>query len=116
MALSRIFIDVDTDEQRVPQAISWSATDTTITDPQKAKAMLIAFWDAAEKTALRIDLWTKDMMVDEMADFFYQTLMTMADTYGRATNYRDQVEDMKKFAHSFYEKFREKQLQTNKAG
>jgi hypothetical protein len=32
-----------------------------------------------EKAALRIDLWTKDMMVDEMADFFYQTLMTMAE-------------------------------------
>ena len=39
---------------------------------QKAKAMCIAFWDGADKTALRIDLWTKDMMVDEMADFYYQ--------------------------------------------
>ena len=116
MALSRIFIDVETDEQRVPQAISWSATDTTIAEAQKAKAMMVSFWDAAEKTALRIDLWTKEMMVDEMADFFYQTMMTMADTYGRATNYKDQVEDIKKFAHSFYEKFREKQMKDNKAG
>ena len=55
------------------------------------------------------------MMVDEMADFFYQTLMTMADTYGRATQYADQVEEMKGFAKSFYAKFREKQLQQNKA-
>ena len=38
-----------------------------------------------------------------------------ADTYGRATRYADQVEEMKTFAKGFYEKFREKQLKENKA-
>ena len=115
MALSSIIIDVNTDENRVPDAISWKATDTGMEDAQKAKAMMLSFWDGAEKTALRIDLWTKDMMVDEMADFFYQTMMTMADTYGRATNHKEMVEEMKKFAQDFYQKFREKQLKENKA-
>lgn len=115
MALSSIIIDVNTDENRIPDAIVWNATDTTIENAQKAKAMMLAFWDGAEKTALRIDLWTKDMMVDEMADFFYQTMMTMADTYGRATNHADMVEEMKKFAKDFYQKFRDKQLKENKA-
>lgn len=105
-----------TDQNRIPDSIAWSASDTSAGDAQKAKAMMIAFWDGAEKTALRIDLWTREMMVDEMADFFYQTLMTMADTYGRATRYQDQVEEMKQFAKGFYEKFREKQLRENKAG
>jgi hypothetical protein len=50
-----------------------------------------------------------------MADFFYQTLMTMADTYGRATQYNDQVDEMKQFARNFYTRFRERQLQENKA-
>lgn len=109
-------IDVQTDENRVPDQIQWSATDTSADQAQKAKAMMISFWDGAEKAALRIDLWTKDMMVDEMADFFYQTLMTMADTYGRATQYHDQVEEMKAFAKNFYEQFRAKQLKENKAG
>mgnify|MGYP003503195955 FL=1 len=76
---------------------------------------MLSFWDGAEKTALRIDLWTKDMMVDEMADFFFQTMMTMADTYGRATNHNEMVGEMKKFAQDFYQKFREKQLKENKA-
>ena len=115
MSQSSIIIDVHTDENRVPDGISWKATDTGVEDPQKAKAMMLSFWDGAEKTALRIDLWTKDMMVDEMADFFYQTMMTMADTYGRATKYTDQVEEMKKFAHNFYDKFKAKQLKENKA-
>jgi hypothetical protein len=55
------------------------------------------------------------MMVDEMADFFYQTLMTMADTYGRATQHNEEVEEMKQFARQFYTRFREKQLKENKA-
>ncbi|MBL7729982.1 MAG: gliding motility protein GldC [Chitinophagaceae bacterium] len=115
MQKSTITIDVTMDEKRVPSAIEWSATDTSATSAQPAKAMMISFWDGAEKAALRIDLWTKDMMVDEMADFFYQTMMTMADTYGRATHYADQVEEMKTFAKGFYERFREKQLKDNKA-
>ncbi|MEO5563288.1 MAG: gliding motility protein GldC [Chitinophagaceae bacterium] len=115
MGLSSIIIDVHTDESKVPDLISWSATDTTIENAQKAKAMMLAFWDGAEKTAMRIDLWTKEMMVDEMADFFYQTMMTMADTYGRATNDKEMVEEMKKFSQDFYNKFRAKQLKENKA-
>jgi gliding motility-associated protein GldC len=115
MPLSSIVIDVNTDENRVPDSISWNATDSTMEEAQKAKAMMISFWDGAEKTALRIDLWTKEMMVDEMADFFYQTMMTMADTYGRATNHGEMVVEMKNFAQHFYKKFQEKQLKENKA-
>ena len=115
MAVSSILIDVSMDENKVPDNIAWHATDSTMEKAQKAKAMILSFWDGAEKTALRIDLWTKDMMVDEMADFFYQTMMTMADTYGRATNYKDMVEEMKTFAQDFYHKFRDKQLKDNKA-
>jgi gliding motility-associated protein GldC len=115
MNKSTITIDVHTDENKVPDSITWSAADTTAENAQKAKAMMLSFWDGAEKAALRIDLWTKDMMVDEMADFFYQTMMTMADTYGRATKYEEMVNEMKKFAKEFYEKFRAKQLMENKA-
>jgi len=55
------------------------------------------------------------MMVDEMADFFYQTMMTMADTYGRATTYKEQAEEMKKFAKQFYSTFQARQLKEKKA-
>ncbi|MFM2138024.1 MAG: hypothetical protein RJA57_331 [Bacteroidota bacterium] len=115
MNTSSISIEVRTDEQRIPEAIQWSATDTSAESFQKAKAMMLSFWDPADKAALRIDLWTKDMMVDEMADFFYQTLMTMADTYGRATQYQDQAEELKTFARGFYQAFRERQLRENRA-
>ena len=54
-----------------------------------------------KRAALRIDLWTKEMMVDEMADFYYQTMMTMADTFDRATHQQALVGEMKDFAKQF---------------
>lgn len=115
MSHSTITIDVQMDENRIPESIGWRASDTSVENAQKARAMMLSFWDAAEKTALRIDLWTKDMMVDEMADFFYQTMITMADTYGRATQHAELVNYMKESAKEFYEKFRALQMKENKA-
>ena len=114
MHTSTISIDVHLDKDKVPEQINWKADSSSAEETQRAKAMMLAFWDGADKSALRIDLWTKDMMVDEMADFFYQTIMSMADTYKRATNNQEQVDDMKKFAKDFYNKFREQQLKENK--
>jgi len=102
-------------EDRVPESISWNASDTSAERAQKAKAMMLSFWDGSEKSALRIDLWTKDMMIDEMADFFYQTMMTMADSYGRATKQDETVDEMKRFAKNFYSKIKSQQLKENKA-
>src|SRR5215203_5721840 len=107
MAKSNIVIGVELDENRIPQSIEWSATDSTGSNPQPAKAVMLSLWDGAEKTALRIDLWTQKMMVDEMADFYYQTMMTMADTFLRATRQQELVDEMKKFAKDFYKKFQE---------
>ncbi|HTM92517.1 MAG TPA: gliding motility protein GldC [Flavisolibacter sp.] len=115
MAKSSIVIDVELDENRIPQTIEWKASDSTAANPQPAKAVMLSLWDGAEKTALRIDLWTQKMMVDEMADFYYQTFMTMADTYARATRQTELVNDIKKFAQEFYQKFQDIQMKENKA-
>ena len=114
MHTSTITIDIDLDEHKVPQQINWIASDSSADMKQAAKSMMVAFWDGADKAALRIDLWTKDMMVDEMADFYYQVMMGMADTYLRATQQKELVDDMKNFAKDFYKKFRETQLKENK--
>ena len=114
MKKSNISIEIELDDHKVPQQINWSASDSTADIMQPAKSMMVAFWDGTDKTALRIDLWTKDMMVDEMADFYYQTMMGMADTYLRATQQTELVADMKKFAKDFYKKFKDSQLIENK--
>jgi gliding motility-associated protein GldC len=115
MAKSSIVIDVELDENRIPQSIEWNASDQSAERAQQAKAVMLSLWDGADKSALRIDLWTQKMMVDEMADFYYQTLMTMADTYERATKQTDLVNDKRTFAKEFYRKFQELQMKENKA-
>src|SRR5881392_3755126 len=107
MQTSTITIDVQLDPEKVPQQISWKASDSSADLAQKAKAMMIAFWDGADKSALRIDLWTKEMMVDEMADFYFQMFSAMADTFERSTQQKELSMDIKNFAKGFQKKFME---------
>lgn len=115
MQKSTISIDVHLDDKKLPETIAWHASDSSSDDVQTVKAFMLALWDGADKSALRIDLWTKDMMVDEMGDFFFQTLSSMSGTLLRATGYQELGEDLKNFAKEFNEKFRAKQLAENKA-
>jgi gliding motility-associated protein GldC len=110
MQQSTITIDIMLDPNKIPEQINWQASDSSADMKQKAKAMCLAFWDGADKSALRIDLWTKDMMVDEMGDFFYQMMMSMADTFNRATKQDALAEEMKGFAKGFAKKFRDIQM------
>lgn len=96
-----ININVHLDNEKMPEHIDWNATGSNSEDPRPAKGVLLSLWDGQEKTALRIDLWTKKMMVDEMNDFFFQTLMTMADTYSRATRNSELSEELRTFARDF---------------
>ncbi len=84
--------------------IRWEADDAPETGEQEAKAMLLALWDADARNAMRIDLWTEDMTVEDMNDFFFQTFLTLADTYQRATRDAEVMSDIKHFAREFAEK------------
>ncbi len=108
MEKSDILIRVGLDQDRLPESLEWKADDSDAPDFQKAKAMILSLWDGADKTAMRIDLWTKEMMIDEMNDFFFQTMMTMADSYKRATADEEMSEEFKNFAKAFYTKAQEK--------
>jgi gliding motility-associated protein GldC len=116
MHSSEISIKVSLDEQKVPSKIDWKAQDSTVNEWQDAKAMMVSFWDGQDKTALRIDLWNKEMMLDEMADFFYQNFTAMADTFNRATKMDDLTNDIKVFAQQFMQKFKAEQQKNNKVG
>ena len=100
---SEIKIQVTLDENRVPEALHWSAEDGGVTN-EEAKAMLLSMWDSTQKESLRIDLWTKDMPVDEMKIFFHQTLVAMSDTFNRATQDEKMTATMKDFCEYFAEK------------
>ena len=100
---SIIELNVGLDENRVPEKLNWTAEDGGIKN-EEAKAMLLSVWDHKAKETLRIDLWTKDMPVDEMKQFFHQTLTAMSDTFLRATQDEKMSATMKDFCDYFAEK------------
>ena len=100
---SKIELNVELDENRVPEKLSWSAQDGGINN-EEAKALMLSVWDNNNKETLRIDLWTKDMPVDEMKQFFHQTLVTMSDTFYKATQDEKMTATMKDFCDYFAEK------------
>ncbi|HBU77159.1 MAG TPA: gliding motility protein GldC [Muricauda sp.] len=100
---SEITLKVGLDENRVPEELTWSAQDGGINE-EEAKAMLLSVWDSKNQESLKIDLWTKDMPVDEMKVFFHQTLVTLADTFYKATQDEKMTATMKDFCEYFAEK------------
>lgn len=100
---SKIELNVELDENRVPENLSWSAQDGGVTN-EDAKAMMLSVWNSDKQETLRIDLWTKDMPVDEMKVFFHQTLVAMSDTFYRATQDEKMSATMKDFCEYFAEK------------
>ncbi|MBI9042333.1 gliding motility protein GldC [Lutibacter sp.] len=100
---SKIEFIVGLDENKVPEKLHWTANDGAINN-EEAKALLISVWDHKAKETLRMDLWTKDMPVDEMKQFFHQTLVTMADTFETATNDVKMSATMRDFCDYFAEK------------
>lgn len=100
---SDINIKVTVDENQVPEIITWTASDTNIKD-KKSKAMMVALWDEEEKNTLRMDLWTKTMTVDEMKQFIHQTLVTMTDTFEKATGEDQMAMAMRDFCEFYGEK------------
>ena len=100
---STIQLQVELDENRIPEKLNWSAEDGGITN-EEAKAIMLSVWDSKSQETLRIDLWTKDMPVDEMKLFFHQTLVAMSDTFNRATQDEKMTATMKDFCDYFAEK------------
>lgn len=100
---SNITFKVDLDENRVPEEISWTAEDGGI-DNEASKAIMLSVWDHNKKDTLRMDLWTKDMPVDEMKQFYHQTLVSMANSFERATNDEKMGATMRDFCDYFAEK------------
>ncbi|MFB3386769.1 gliding motility protein GldC [Flavobacterium sp. LAR06] len=100
---SEIKFNIELDENRVPEKLSWSAQDGGV-QAEEAKAIMLSIWDSKAKETMRIDLWTKDMPVDEMKIFFHQTLVAMSDTFKRATDDEKMSDTMKDFCDYFAEK------------
>lgn len=95
MKKSEINVTVSLDDANVPEKITWSASDAkgepqvggggAPHGPSQSKAMSLSFWDDQQKNTLRIDLWTKEMPVNEMKRFCIDAIGGLAQTALNAT-------------------------------
>ena len=84
MKETEIIIKVRLDANNIPEEIYWSAPDGGMKDEQ-SKAILLSFWDSTKKETLKMDLWTKEMPIDEMKSFMLQTFVSMKNSISKAT-------------------------------
>lgn len=91
------------DENKIPEKLTWTAEDGGVKD-EETKAVFISVWDPKNKETLKMDLWTKDMPLNDMKQFFHQSLLSMSDTFHRATSDDKMRDTMRDFADYFAEK------------
>ncbi len=101
--ISEIKFTIELDENKIPEKLKWNAEDGGISN-EDTKAFFVSVWDSKKKETLKMDLWTKDMPLEEMKQFFHQTLLSMSDTFYTATNDEKMTATMRDFCHYFAEK------------
>jgi len=100
---SEIKINVGLNANDLPLRMHWLAEDSN-KETQEASAFLLSIWDKKEKNTLKIDLWTNEMTVEEMKQFFHQTLLTLSDTFEKATGEHLMAEDLRDYCFHFADK------------
>ena len=95
-----IHIEIELDENHVPETIHWSAPDGGIED-EEARALFLYAWNEPAKETLKLDLWTKKMPIDSMKMFFHLVLTSMAETYERAADDEVLANEIAEFAKKF---------------
>ena len=101
---AEIKLIVDLDANNMPTRIEWQASEGQENGPVLCQSMMLSVWDSENKTTAAIDLWIKDMTIDDMNLYFYQVIHKMADTYLRATKNGDMANSIHEFGDGFGEK------------
>lgn len=101
---SEIKFTVHLDDKNMPEKIEWEAEDSDFDGKKECSSMMISLWDKNDKATMAIDLWTKEMLIDDMNIHFHQIFNKMAETYKRSTGNNEVSEMIKKFSSNFAEK------------
>lgn len=101
MKESQINIQVSSDVNNVPEKIVWNATDGP--ESKEAKAILLSVWDEKEGM-MSINLWNKEMGVEEMKFLVHQTIHSLSQSFEKATGEDKMAATMRDFCDYFAEK------------
>ena len=102
--ISEIKITVNLDDKNVPEKINWEATDADFKGKKNSRTLILSLWDSEEAMTYSIDLWTKEMTVNDMNVHFHQVLLKMADTFERSTRNKEAASMIRNFGNDFAKK------------
>ena len=102
MKKSTISFGIELDENHLPKKIQLNSSDGQLKKVE-VKSFLISAWDKKTNDTMRIDLWTKDMMVNEMLIMYHQTLLSMASSLEKATNESNLADALRDYCRFFGE-------------
>jgi gliding motility-associated protein GldC len=97
---TQITLTVTLDENNTPEYMEWSAPDGGVKE-QSMEAFFLSTWDKDAQESARIDLWSKEMPVDQMQVFVHQTLIGINASYLKATDDTQMGEAMQQFCDFF---------------
>jgi len=95
MKKSNIQFTVELDANNVPDRILWDASDKPDEGMTETKSISIALWDHAQKNTMRIDLWAKDMPVDDMKRFYIDCIGGLSQSVLTATGDEVMAKEMR---------------------
>lgn len=101
---SEIKFLIQLDDKKMPEKIEWQADEADFKGMKESKTIMLSLWDKEDKVTLGIDLWTKDMLVDDMNLHFYQIILKLGDTYRKSTNNPETAKMFDNFASEFASK------------
>ncbi len=97
---AKVDIEISLNENNIAETISWLASDHG-NDYFDAKSMILSMWDGEKKEALSIDVWTKDMTVQEMKFFIFQILLKLNEVIKKSTGEEKLSLEMQSFIKRF---------------
>jgi gliding motility-associated protein GldC len=85
MKKSNIHFTVELDANNIPERILWDATEKPAEGLTETKSISLALWDHSQRNTLRIDLWAKDMPVEDMKRFYIDCIGGLSQSVLTAT-------------------------------
>lgn len=100
---TNIDIHIHLDEKNIPEKIFWDSKDGNIFN-KTCKAFILSIWNNNREETSTIELWIKNMPVEEINKFFYQTFFSIGNAYERATSNKIISQEIKNFGDKFFQK------------
>lgn len=116
MKKSKIQFEVQLDDKNIPENIYWEATDKEDDGTNQTRSISIAVWDHFQHNTLRIDLWTKEMSVDDQKRFYIDCIGGMAQSILSATGDEFMAQEMNALCNRFIEHVQKEQEALRKKG